>query len=317
MSKGTNTPNKPAADPLEAIEQEIKQKRAAFADLRKSRCFPMFLGSASIGHSIVDDIFDDLKSNFCECQDIDVIIDSGGGNIDSAFNIATLLRQYAKGKLTFVIPRCAKSAATLLACSGDEILMTPPAELGPLDPQITEMNPLEKRIERFSPLHIESTLELIRDEFENGHEKLATGLMNRLQFPLTLGSFKKALEISSQYMFELLSTRMLNGNEQKAREIAEKFTTGYVDHSFCIKVSEAVKIGLKAKELVGAELDVAWEIHKLNKKREKLERDKRRQKLKEELKDLPSELIDLLPSELLGKGAVGAGQDQTDQIGVA
>jgi Serine dehydrogenase proteinase len=256
-------PTAPApVDPIEEIEAQIKDKRTSLATMRSSTCFPLFLRSASIGHSLVDDIFDDLKSNFCDCQDIDVIVDSSGGSIDAAYNIATLFRRYANGKLTFIIPRWAKSAATLLACSGDEILMTPPAELGPLDPQITQMNPPEKRIEQFSPLHIESTLGLIRDEFDKGHEKLAAGLMNRLQFPLTLGSFKKALEVSREYMFELLSTGMLKGNDSKAREIAEKFTTGYVDHGFCIKVAEASRIGLNATEMVGDQLDIVWDIHK-------------------------------------------------------
>ena len=106
-----------------------------------------------------------------------------------------MFRLFGSEKLTFIIPRWAKSAATLLVCGGDEILMTPVAELGPLDPQITVMNPLENRIEKFSPLHIESTLELIQVEFENGNSELANGLLQRLQFPLTLGRFKKSLEL--------------------------------------------------------------------------------------------------------------------------
>jgi Serine dehydrogenase proteinase len=177
-----------------------------------------------------------------------------------------LFREFAPEKLHFIIPRWAKCAATLLACSGDEILMTPPAELGPLDPQITEMNPLEKRMEQFSPLHIESTLELIREEFANGHEKLATGLLNRLQFPLTL-----ALYISKQYMLELLSTRMLKDDNKKAKEISERLTTGFVDHSYCIKIGEVLKIGLKASSLTGEQLNIVWDIHKLHKKRGELE----------------------------------------------
>jgi hypothetical protein len=93
---------------------------------------------------------------------------------------------------------------------------------------------------------------------------------------------------------------MLRGQEEKATTIAEKFTTGYVDHSYCIKSSEAARIGLVAKELVGEQLDTVWEIHKLNKKREKLERSQRQQKLKEKIKNIPSELVDLLPPKLLG-----------------
>jgi hypothetical protein len=195
------------AESLESIDKAIDNKKACLAEIFGCHCFPLLLNQSNIGGRLVDDVFDNLKDNYKDCKNIAVIIDSGGGNIDAAYNLATLFRQFATEKLVFIVPRWAKSAATLLVCAGDEILMTPPAELGPLDPQITVMNPLEKRLENFSPLHIASTLDLIREEFEKGHEKLATGLLNRLQFPLTLGSFRKSLDVGKEYMRELLSTR--------------------------------------------------------------------------------------------------------------
>ena len=117
---------------------------------------------------------------------IDVIVDSSGGDIDAAYNLSNLFRRFAKEELNFIVPRWAKSAATLLVCSGDKIFMAPVTELGPLDPQITDFNPLEKRLEQFSPLHIGATLELIRKEFAGGNDKLAESLVERLQFPMRL-----------------------------------------------------------------------------------------------------------------------------------
>jgi hypothetical protein len=52
------------------------------------------------------------------------------------------------------------------------------------------------------------------------------------------------------------------------------------------------------KQLAGKELDVVWDIHKLNKEKERLEKEKKRRELKEELKDIPQDLIDLLPDDL-------------------
>ena len=203
--------------------------------------------------------------------------------------------------------RWAKSAATLLVCAGDEILMTPVAELGPLDPQITVMNPLEKRVERFSPLHIESTLQLIREEFTNGNPRLAEGLMQRLQFPLTLGSFKKSLDVGREYVEKLLSSRMLKGHDDKASKIGEMLTTGYADHGRCITIGETQELGLKALELEENALNIVWKIHKLNKEKENLILQEKQAKLKDQLKDLPPELLDALPSGSGGtepKGAV-------------
>ncbi len=193
---------------ISSIDKEIDGVCKELATVRGAECFPLLLGEANIRNTLVDRVFDDLRAGKYSGKSLDVVIDSGGGDIDAAYNLALLFRRYGSEKLTFIIPRWAKSAATLLICAGDEILMTPVAELGPLDPQITEMNPLEQRVERFSPLHIESTLQLIRDEFANGNSQLADGLMQRLQFPLTLGSFKKSLDVGREYVEKLLSSRM-------------------------------------------------------------------------------------------------------------
>ena len=252
---------------------------------------------SGIGHSIVDDTFDELRSHYKDCDGaIDVIIESDGGDIDSAYNLANLFRKFAHKELNFIVPRWAKSAATLLVCSGDMIFMTPAAELGPLDPQITVINRLEKRLEQFSPLHIEATLQLIRDEFREGNDKLAKGLMGRLQFPLTLGSFKKSLDISEQYLTNLLASRMLKeGNGGKCKEIAKQLTTGYADHGFAINADEAKRLGLKVTDLEGTELDIIWEIHKLSKEIGNLEKKIRNEQMAETFAGLPPELLELLP----------------------
>ena len=282
-----------------SIEEEIDGQCQILGRKRKTECFPLLLGQHNIRTKLVDRVFDDLRERQYTSGSLDVIIDSSGGDIDSAYNLALLFRRYGKERLTFIIPRWAKSAATLLICAGDEILMTPVAELGPLDPQITEMNPLEQRVERFSPLHIESTLQLIRDEFANGNDKLAEGLMQRLQFPLTLGSFKKSLDVGQEYVKKLLSSRMLKDDPQKAEDIGKELTTGYADHSWCITVEEASKIGLNATEMEQDILDIVWNIHKLHREQEDIITKYNREKMKEKMKNLPADLRDILPPDMV------------------
>ena len=290
---------------LSLVKKEIDIECKNFAQARDSECFPLLLGGANIRGTLVDTVYDNLRTGKYSCKSLDVIIDSGGGDIDAAYNLALLFRRYGKERLTFIIPRWAKSAATLLICAGDEILMTPVAELGPLDPQITVMNPLEQRLEQFSPLHIESTLQLIRDEFTDGNSQLAEAFVQRLQFPLTLGSFKKSLDVGREYVEKLLSSRMFNGEGDKAKKISAELTTGYADHSSCITVSEAQKLSLKAHEIEGDALDIVWKIHKLSKEKENLIRQKEQAKLKDQLKDLPSELLDGLPPGPMGTETKG------------
>ena len=154
-------------------------------------------------------------------------------------------------------------------------------------------------MEEFSPLHIESTLELIRQEYQNNNVQLADGLLWRLQFPLTLGRFKKSLDIGKQYAEKLLLTRMLKDDQQKgekATQIAKKLTMGYTDHGYCINYEETKELGLNANELPDEVLKIVWSIHRLANKKRELLREKNEERVQEQLKNIPKELLDLLPS---------------------
>ena len=70
---------------------------------------------------------------------LDVLIHSPGGYPDAAEAIVRMLRRQFE-EVRFIIPAYAKSAATMLAMSGNEILMAPDAELGPIDPQMRTAN---------------------------------------------------------------------------------------------------------------------------------------------------------------------------------
>jgi len=66
---------------------------------------------------------------------IDVLLETGGGSGETAEDIVRLLH----GKydsVAFIIPGMAKSAGTIMAMAGDEILMEPSSSLGPIDAQI-------------------------------------------------------------------------------------------------------------------------------------------------------------------------------------
>ena len=281
---------------LAEVDERVEQELKALSSLFNSPCFPLIIPD-SMTPRTVDDVFETLRSGDYKknAQCLIVVIDSPGGDINSAYNLALLFRRYAK-KLHFIVPRWAKSAATLLVCAGDEISMTPVAEVGPVDPQITVFNPIENRLEQFSPLHIESTLELIRSEFANGNSKLAEGLLLRLQFPLTLGSFKTSLDVGKVYLQRLLSTRMMaDKSEEEVKAVAEKFVEGYTDHGFVIGCHELDGLGLNVNELDGKKLDVVWSLHLLNRRRHEIMNKKEQEAMEERIKQLPPDLFDLNP----------------------
>ena len=286
------TTDSPKHKRISEIEGLISEQLGKFQKIKNGElCLPFF--GMGITPTVVNDIFEDLLPKKEECKGcLNIIIDCSGGDIDAAYNLAMLFRKYGTEKLEFIIPRWAKSAATLLACSGDVIHMSPIAELGPLDPQITQLNPLENRLEQFSPLHIESTMDMIRAEFENGSDKLANSLMERLQFPLTLGRIMKSLEVSEQYLTKLLKTGMFKeSTEEEAKTISQKLSKEYADHGFCINIDEAQSIGLKVNQLDGEELAIVWRIYKLNEEKQELQEKIKQEKMKILMKDLPPGIV--------------------------
>ncbi len=286
--------SKKPVKPHKSLDFQIKETVEAYRNLRKdSLCYPLLIRQSFIGPRLVDDVYEELLQQKYKCDNgnLVIIIDSSGGDIDAAYNLASLFRDIGSNYLEFVIPRWAKSAATLLACCGNKISMTPIAELGPVDPQITVFNPLEKRMEEFSPLHIDSTLSLIRKEYQNGHQQMADKLMERLQFPLTLGSYKKSIEISKGYLETLLGSRMLKDDKEKAKDIAKKLTEGYADHGACINAKEAINIGLKVDIIEGDQRQLIWNLHRLSVKKSDQEANKKREQMKKTIKDLPPGIL--------------------------
>jgi len=288
----TDVDNTPSSDQdiLQELDNKIQQALAQFREHRGTAVYSLFIGDLSIDPNTVNDVFDDLCASIPNPNArLDVIVDSPGGDIHAAYNLARLFRRFAREELNFIVPRWAKSAATLLVCSGDRIYMSPIAELGPIDPQITQFNQFEGRYEHFSPLSIEATLDLIRSEFSQGNEKLANGLLQRLQFPLTLGGIKKSLDVGKEYLVRLLTTRMFSGEdaEEQAKSIGQMLVENYVDHGFCIDVDEAKSIGLKVQELEGDDLRLVWKIYRLNEQKQEIERAMKRSEMAELLKNHP------------------------------
>ena len=278
----TEPDNIEISDVEAAIREEVNRLADTFAE--PTVCYPLLSSNERIAAATVDRVFDDLQEIAQLDKDenrLAVIVDSPGGDIDAAYNLACLFRRYGKGRLTFIVPRRAKSAATLLVCGGDSIMMTPVAELGPLDPQITEMNPLERRLENLSPLYIESTLELIRSEYEFGSVELAEGLLRRLQFPITLGGFIKSLEHGRQYAQKLLASRMLKDDLKAAEEISRKLVEGYSAHSFCINIDEVRELGLTLEDMSSDQLEIVWKIHEMERLRLALTTESRRRDVEE------------------------------------
>ena len=71
-------------------------------------------------------------------DDLDLVIQSSGGDIHAAYQMTSFLQDHmtGKGELVACVPRRAQSSATLLCLGGDRIALDEMGALGPLDAQI-------------------------------------------------------------------------------------------------------------------------------------------------------------------------------------
>jgi Serine dehydrogenase proteinase len=172
-----------------------------------------------------------------------------------------LLRRHCGGFVA-IIPRHAKSAATLLTLGADEIIMNDHAELGPLDVQMYDAD----REERLSGLDEVQSLERLQAFAMDALDRttwmlwkrtrkrfktlipLATEFVTKLTHPMFMGidvvrytQMSRALKVAEEYAKRLL--RKNYGDD--AQEIAKSLVEDYSEHEFPIYPDEAVELGLK------------------------------------------------------------------------
>lgn len=81
--------------------------------------------------------FVDMLHNIPPGRAIDLLLHTGGGDIDTAQKLIDIIhaRLGPDGCLRVIVPDAAKSAGTLMALGANEILMSDSSELGMIDPQ--------------------------------------------------------------------------------------------------------------------------------------------------------------------------------------
>ena len=204
-----------------------------------------------------------------EFEELDLVINSGGGDIHAAYQMIELLRLHTK-RLYACIPFYAKSAATLLCIGADAIFVDELAQLGPLDTQIYEekkggraeftsaLNPFKtlEQLQKFSLETLDITVKmLVRRSGMDLDECLkhaidfvrgTTGSLFTQLNPEKLGEFSRALSVGTEYGERLLR-RFTSWDKEKRTRILEKLVHGYPSHDYVIDYHELKEIGFNVK----------------------------------------------------------------------
>ena len=198
------------------------------------------------------DARDDLAGN----GPVALVIDSPGGYADVAYRIARTVTHHAGGFVA-VIPRWAKSAATLLTLGADEVIMAGDAEIGPLDVQVydeereqrgsalDEIQALEQ-LHQVALMQLNQNVTLMRYITRRRYDVVlphASKLVSDMMAPMldkidTVHYAKQSrlLAVAEDYALRLMAPRK---SRQDARRIAERLVKGYPEHGFVIDREEA------------------------------------------------------------------------------
>ncbi len=202
-------------------------------------------------------------------KNLDIFLVSNGGNGTVPWRLVSLFREYAE-KVSVLLPYRAYSAATMLALGADEIVMHPFAEMGPIDPTVTnEFNPNDPQTNQKLGISVEDVkayISFIKDTVGIRHEDeliKAISILADKVHPLALGNVERFISQSRMIARKLLSTHMDEvANKHNIEEIIETLASKLYFHGHPINRKEAVQLGLKVKESLQPELEAAiWDLY--------------------------------------------------------
>lgn len=165
--------------------------------------------------------------NGLDSDDLDLILHSPGGSTEVAEQIVNYLREKFDS-LRIIVPQAAMSAATLVCCSADEVVMGHHSSLGPTDPQMLLPT---KTGQRWVPAQtIVDQFDEIDNKIQAGEEiahytpilsQYDPGLKQEAQNAINLTN-KLAEEWGRKFMFE---------NEPRSAEKASELSEYLSDHT--------------------------------------------------------------------------------------
>lgn len=201
---------------------------------------------------------------------LDIFLCSNGGSGTVPWRLVSLFREFSKS-FNVLIPYRAYSAASLLALGADEIVMHPFAELGPIDPTVSnEFNPAEEGTRRRLGISVEDVkayVNFVKSTVGITHEDELVKTIEILAqkvHPLALGNVERFLSQSRMIARKILRTHMTEADAHTIDEIVENMASKLYFHGHPINRQEARQdLHLKVRVDLPAELETAmWELYK-------------------------------------------------------
>lgn len=178
---------------------------------------------------------------------LDIILHSPGGSAEATEGLVTYIRS-RYNDVRIIVPHLAMSAATMLACSANRILMGRHSYLGPIDPQMPSGEsyvPAQAILDQF---------EIAKDECQNPALLGAWAPILPQYGPALLVQCREAIQLSKRLVAAWLRSYMFQGDRrryEKARLVARRLSghQAYLTHGRHIGKDQAKRIGLLVDDL--------------------------------------------------------------------
>ncbi|MCA9374303.1 MAG: hypothetical protein R3B71_03565 [Candidatus Gracilibacteria bacterium] len=195
------------------------------------------------------------------CKKLDLFLFSYGGELEAAWELVNLLREY-NVDFSVLIPYHARSAATLIALGAKEVLMGKMGSLGPIDPSI-RIHGGELSGMSLSATDVDSYEDFLRDEYDikDPQDKMkAFEMLGQNVSPVLLGKvYRNYLETKKD------AEKMLRRNikdPKKVKKIVRCFIKDVKTHNHSISRSEARKSGLNVTFADKKMEKLMWDLYK-------------------------------------------------------
>jgi hypothetical protein len=203
---------------------------------------------AQIAEDVIRTIAEQVR-RLGKVKKLDLFLYSRGGSVDAPWPIICLLREYCDS-LGVLIPFRAHSAATLVALGCDEIVMTPQAELGPIDPAQNRVTPQEGGTPVQEEIRVEDVMSyvgFIRDKAGLGDQAAiasSIGILAEKLSPWVVGSIYRTHSHIRVVARKLLASRAAPTDEQRLGLIIESLAEKTYSHGHAVGRKEAKELGL-------------------------------------------------------------------------
>ncbi len=239
------------------LNQQISRLIRQIEQQRNSKV--LVLAAAELDLTLLPTLYNELLRIGPVAQ-LDVLIQSRGGEVNASRRIAMLLRSFCQ-RLTFLVPYYCQSAATLLVLAADDLIAGELAMFSPIDPHL-HGGTGEGVATTLSCQDIQQFGVMAQQWFGLAPEQASQqllGLLSEQMFPPGLTAFYRVSLEVQQIAEQLLCWQLPEQSAAERAAIAQKLIAGYHSHFFALSGAEMQALGLKVQRHSQIEL-CSWQL---------------------------------------------------------